>query len=81
VKDEIYMPMAQNFPNVVTATVGGFTGNLILRTSFDPSAATPLVRAAMHDVDPFIGLDQIGTLENFQYESMAPPRVTTTFLG
>jgi putative ABC transport system permease protein len=81
VKDEIYMPMAQNYPNVVTATVGGFTGNLILRTSFDPSAAAPLVRAAMHDVDPFIGLDQIGTLENFQYESMAPPRVTTTFLG
>jgi putative ABC transport system permease protein len=80
-KSEIYMPMAQNFPNTVTATVGGFTGNLILRTAYDPSAAAPLVRAALRDVDPFMGLDQIGTIENFQYESMAAPRVTTTLLG
>jgi predicted permease len=80
-KNEIYMPMAQNFPNATTASIGAFTGNLIVRTSFDPSAVTPLVRAALHDVDPFMGLDQIGTIEHFQYESMAPPRVTTTLLG
>jgi putative ABC transport system permease protein len=52
-----------------------------VRTAFDPSAAMPLVRAALHDVDPFMGLDQIGTLEQFQYDSVAPPRVTTTLLG
>ena len=80
-KAEIYMPMAQNFPNATTASIGAFTGNLIVRTSFDPSAATPLVRAALHDVDPLMGLDQIGTLEHFQNESVAPPRVTTVLLG
>jgi putative ABC transport system permease protein len=80
-KDEIYMPMAQNYPNSVTAAVGGFTGNLIVRTSFEPTAVTPLVRAAMNDIDPFIGLDEIGTIEGFQYESMAPPRVTAMLLG
>jgi ABC-type antimicrobial peptide transport system permease subunit len=80
-KEEIYMPMAQNYPNSLTAAVGGFTGCLIVRTSFDPALVTPLVRAAMADIDPFIGLDQIATIESFQYESMAPPRVTTTLLG
>ena len=80
-KSEIYMPMAQNFPNSFTATVGGFTGNLIVRSSIDPSAMTPAMRVALNDVDPFMGVDQIDTLENFQYESMAAPRVTTTLLG
>ncbi len=80
-KAEIYLPLAQNFPDSVAATVGGFTGNLIVRTSFDPAAMTSLVRAALRDVDPFIALDQIGTIEHFEYESMAPPRVTTILLG
>jgi putative ABC transport system permease protein len=80
-KSEIYMPMAQNYPNSVTATVGGFTGNLIVRSPLDPTALTPLLRSALADVDPFMGIDQIGTLEHFQYESMAAPRVTTSLLG
>jgi putative ABC transport system permease protein len=80
-KDEIYMPMAQNYPNSTTAAVGGFTGNLIVRTPFESTTMTALVREAMQDIDPFIGLDQIGTIESFQYESMAPPRVTATLLG
>jgi putative ABC transport system permease protein len=80
-KSEIYMPMAQNYPNSVTAGVGGFTGNLIVRTPLDPAVMTALIREAMRDVDPFIGLDQVGTLEHFQYESVAAPRVTTTLLG
>ena len=71
-KDEIYLPTAQQ---------GGFSNNLIVRTAFEPKAATPLIRAAIREVDPFIGLDQIGTMEQFEYESMAPPRVTTTLLG
>jgi putative ABC transport system permease protein len=43
--------------------------------------ATPLIRAALRTVDPFIGLDQIGTMEHFEYESMAPPRITATLLS
>jgi predicted permease len=80
-KSEIYLPMMQNYPNAMTATVGGFTGNLIVRTPLEPSAITPLVRGAMQEVDPFIGLDQIGTIAQFQYDSMAPPRITATLLG
>jgi predicted permease len=71
-KDEIYLPVLQQ---------GGFGGNLIVRTAFDPAAAISQVRAAVREADPFIGLDQIDTLEHFEYESMAPPRVTTTLLG
>jgi putative ABC transport system permease protein len=71
-KDEIYLPTAQQ---------GGFSSNLLVRTGFDPAAAAPLVRSAIRDVDPYIGLDQIATLDQFQYESMAPPRVTTSLLG
>jgi putative ABC transport system permease protein len=70
-KDELYLPMAQQ---------GGFTNNLIVRTSYDSSSVTPVIRAALHEVDPFIGLDQIGTIEHFEYESMAPPRVTAILL-
>jgi predicted permease len=80
-KSEIYMPMAQNYPNSHTATVGGFTGNLIVRSTFDSAALTALVREAMRDVDPFMGIDQVGTIEHFEYESMAAPRVTATLLG
>jgi putative ABC transport system permease protein len=71
-KDEIYLPTSQQ---------GGFSSDLLVRTSFDPANAIPLVRAAIAEVDPFIGLDQAGTLEQFQYDSMAPPRVTTLLLG
>ena len=81
VKSEIYMPMAQNYPNSVTATVGGFTGNLIVRSKLDSTVMTAQIREAMRAIDPFIGLDEIGTLENFEYESMAAPRVTATLLG
>jgi predicted permease len=71
-KDEIYLPTAQQ---------GGFSNNLVVRTAFESAAATPLIRAAVREVDPFIGLDQIGTMDQFESESMAPPRVTTTLLG
>lgn len=71
-RDEVYMPTAQQ---------GGFSSNLVVRTAFDPATAVPLVRAALREVDPLIGLDQIGTLEHFQYESMAPPRVTTALMA
>ncbi len=71
-KDEVYLAVAQQ---------RGFSNFLLVRTAFDPSAATPQVRAAIAEVDPFIGIDQIGTLEQYQYESMAPPRVTTALLG
>ncbi len=71
-KDEIYLPTLQQ---------GGFSSHLIVRTAFDPAAAMPLIQAAVHKVDPFIAIDEAGTLEHFEYESMTPPRVTATLLG
>ncbi len=71
-KDEIYLATAQQ---------GGFSNKLIVRTGVDPAALTPLIREAIREVDPFIAIDQLDTLEHFQYESMAPPRVTATLMG
>ena len=71
-KDEMYFPTLQQ---------GGFAGKLIARTSSDPAAAISSIRTAVRDVDPFIAVDEVGTMEHFEEESMAPPRVTTTLLG
>jgi predicted permease len=70
-KDEIYLPVAQR---------GGFTSSLIVRTASDPAAAAMAVREAVRQVDPLIGIDQVGTLEHLAHDSMAPPRVTATLL-
>jgi len=71
-KDEIYLPVAQR---------GGFSSSLIVRTASDPAATATAIRESVRQVDPLIGIDQVGTLEHFEEESMAPPRVTTTLLA
>jgi len=71
-KDEIYLPVAQQ---------GGFSSSLIVRTASDPAAAATAIRQTIRQVDSLIGVDQVGTLEHFEQESMAPPRVTTTLLA
>ncbi len=80
-KSELYMPMAQNYPNSHTATVGGFTGNLIVKSPLDPAEVTALLRGAVRSVDPFIGLDEVDTMAHFEYESVAAPRTTATLLA
>jgi putative ABC transport system permease protein len=69
--DELYMPVRQQ----------GFTNSLVVRTASDPMAAAPLVRAAIHDVDPLIAVDRIDSVEHMEYESMGSPRVTTILLS
>jgi predicted permease len=69
--DEVYMPMDQL----------GFSGRLVVRTSGDPDSIAPLLRKAIHDVDPQIAVDQVTTLERLQHESLASPRITTILLG
>ncbi len=71
VKDELYMPQAQN----------GFLGNLLVRTAGDPASLISSVRAALHDVDAQLAVDRIETLERLQHESVASPRVTAILLG
>jgi putative ABC transport system permease protein len=71
VGDEIYATIQQ----------GGFAGRLVVRTAGDPMSVSAAVRAALHEVDPQLAVDQMQTVENLRYESMASPRVTTILLG
>jgi predicted permease len=71
VADEMYLPLAQ----------GNFANSLVVRTTGDPGRMVSLVRAAIHELDPYIALDQISTTESLQYESMASPRLMAILLG
>ena len=71
VNDEFYTPTAQS----------GLGANLVVRTMADPDSIAPLIRSALHDVDPYLAVDQINTLERLRSESVASPRVTTILLG
>jgi len=70
--DEIYTPMRQN---------GGFGNVLLVRTAGDPRRMIPLVESAIHKINPYIALDQVSTVEDLEYESMASPRLMTILLG
>src|SRR5581483_2826612 len=71
VSDEMYLPMEQF----------GFPGNLVVRTSIDPQALTPLVRKALHDIDPQLAIDEVATVEGLEQEWIASPRVITILFG
>jgi putative ABC transport system permease protein len=59
----------------------GFVNWLVVRTSMDPNTAAPIVRQAIHDIDPFVAVDRVDSVERAEYESMASPRVMTFLLG
>ena len=69
--DEVYLPMDQS----------GFGGSLLVRTTIDPASVTPLIRKALHEVDPQLAVDQVETIERLRHESLASPRITTILLG
>jgi putative ABC transport system permease protein len=69
--DELYIPVNQS----------GFAGSLVVRTTGDPASITPLLRKALHDLDPQLAVDQVDTIERLQHESLASPRITTILLG
>ena len=71
VGDEVYLPVNQS----------GFSGSLLVRTTVDPMSIVPLVRKALHDVDPQLAVDQVETIDRLQHESLASPRITTILLG
>jgi predicted permease len=71
VGDEVYLPVDQT----------GFSGSLLVRTAVDPMSIVPLVRKALHDVDPQLAVDQVETIERLQHESLSSPRITTILLG
>jgi putative ABC transport system permease protein len=69
--DAVFQPVKQ----------AGFSNRLVVRTSLDPSAVSPLLRATFHEIDPHIAVDQVETMERLEYDSMASPRVMTILLG
>jgi predicted permease len=69
--DAVFEPVKQS----------GFSNRLVVRTSLDPGAVSPLLRATFHDIDPHIAVDQVETMERLEYDSMASPRVMTILLG
>ncbi len=71
INDELYVPADQS----------GFSGNLIVRTAIDPMSLSPLVRAAIHKVDPQLAIDRVNTIESFEHDTIASPRVTAILLG
>jgi putative ABC transport system permease protein len=71
IQDELYVPIDQ----------AGFSGDLIVRTSVDPLNLVPLIRSAVHQLDPMVAFDRANTISAFEYDSVAAPRVTTILLG
>ena len=70
--DEVYIPVFQS---------GGGVGHLIVRSAADPTSFATVIRAALHEIDPQLAVDQVETIERLQADSVASPRVTTMLLG
>jgi len=70
-RDELYTPLKQ----------AGFSSNLIVRTAAEPMSVLTGVHAALKDVDSQLAVDRVNTIEGFQQDSVAAPRVTATLLG
>lgn len=59
----------------------GFTNRLVVRTGTDSATEARMLRAAIHELDPLIAVDQVQTVEHAEYESLAPPRMMTFLMG
>ena len=70
--DEVYTAASQSPP---------FAGSFVVRTSMAPESIFPLIRSALHDIDPQLAIDQVSTIDRLRDESVASPRVTTMLLG
>ncbi len=54
---------------------------LVVRTAMDPQVVAPMLRNALHELDPLLAVDQVTTVERAEYDSMASPRIMTFLLG
>lgn len=70
-EDELYQPALQ----------AGYGNRVVVRTMADPLSFAPVLRSAIHSVDPQIAIDQVNSIERLQEESVASPRITTMLLG
>ncbi len=67
---QVYLPHAQ----------AGGASHVVVRTAGDPLAMERTLREIVRSIDPQ-PVDQVRTLEQIQYESVASPRLTTVLLG
>ena len=78
---ELYLDSRQTealFPGLPSAPGGAF---FAVRTSGDPAALTPAVRALFQRVDPQITVDNVATMEQRLSDSVAQPRFYAVLLA
>ena len=71
-RGELFLPLAQ-VPSGGTA--------LVVRTTGDPLAALPAVRAAVRDIDPDVPVANITTMDEAMRQATALPRLYISFFG
>jgi predicted permease len=69
---EVFLASAQNDNYPFTISV---------RTSGDPAEMTPVVRAAVHELDPALAVGTVTTMDKVVASSMAPIRFASLLLG
>ncbi len=59
----------------------GFVNRIVARTDVHAQTEVQMMRAAIHELDPLVAIDQVQTVEHAEYESLAPPRMMTFMMG
>ena len=70
--DAMYSPVSEGWPRTL---------HLFVRTASSPGQLVAPVREALRSVDPSVPLDDVATMEERLYESVAQPRQWATLLG
>jgi len=71
--DELYVPADQD--------PMGTADSLVVRSAASPDTMLAAVRAAIHEFDPLIAIDQVNTVARFEYDSLTPSRLMTILLA
>jgi putative ABC transport system permease protein len=72
IRPEVYMPAAQSAASFAVYAV---------RTTGDPRALAPAVRALVRELDPDLPVRELRTMDQVVRESVAAPRLRTVLLG
>jgi putative ABC transport system permease protein len=68
-------------PTFDVYSAGGWTPNLVIRTSFDPVAIAQAATQEIHKIDPNLPVIHVTTLDDLLSETVAPRRFSTILLG
>ena len=69
---QLYRPLRQG---------GHIAGRALVRMTGDPSAATTIIRDAVHSIDPDIPIENVRTLDEIRDRYLATPRLTALLLS